>query len=591
MKTLYFRTQLIVQVTQLQKGPSESVSEYMQRAQHLACEIAKTGPELIEQDFACFVLLGLPADYDALVVSLMNKPQRISDILHKMQCQEDLIATRQMAKDDSSRVLIRTEDLERQAAQKRCADSYDLGHPAGPRCRRLLSPPPADPHCRDEPAREGCWVLAPPNTYHHLTCDEDLLADYRPFTRYFMLNGREVKAVGIGRATITTPYASLWLHNVLHVPSMTCNLMSLDDTPTATRLHARGLWVKLTTSKGRILAVSRPELHPVKCFGTGPPPELYGEEFEEAVQMKTLYFRTQLIAQVTQLQKGPSESISKYMRRAQHLACEIAKTGPELPEQDIACFVLLGLPTDYDALVVSLMNKPQRISDILRKMQCLEELIATRQMAKDESSRVLIRTGDLERQAAQKRCADSYDLGHPAGPRCRRPSSPPPANPHCRDEPAREGCWVLAPPNTHHHLACDEDLLADYRPFTRYFMLNGREVKAVGIGRATITTPWASLRLHNVLHVPSMTCNLISLDDMPMPTRMHSRGINVTLTTCKGRILAASRYELHPVKCFGAGPPPELCGEEFEVTGGLSDISCRVTWRWNRDMPQRFMHI
>ncbi|GFH07109.1 hypothetical protein HaLaN_01864 [Haematococcus lacustris] len=225
------------------------------------------------------------------------------------------------------------------------------------------------------------------------------------------------------------------------------------------------------------------------------------------------------------------------------------------------------------------MNKPQRMSDILRKMQRYEQLIATRQAAKDESSRVLIRTEDLERQAAQKRCADSYDLGHPA------------ANPDCRDEPAREGCWVLAPPNTRYHLTYDEDLLADYQPFTRYFVLNGREVKAVGIGRATITTPYASLLLHNVFHVPSMTCNLMSLDDTLMPTRMHERGTSVTLTTCKGRILAASRSELHPVKCFGVGPPPELYGEEFVVTTGPRDISCRVTWNWNRDMPQRDMHI
>ncbi|KAJ9533602.1 hypothetical protein QJQ45_026670 [Haematococcus lacustris] len=306
---------------------------------------------------------------------------------------------------------------------------------------------------------------------------------------------------------------------------------------------------------------------------------------------KMLYNRTQLIAQVTQLQKDPSESVSKYMRRARHLASDIAQTGPMLPEQDIACFALLGLTNDYDALVVSLMNKPQRMSDILRKMQRYEQLIATRQAAKDDSSRVLIRTEDLERQAAQKRCADSYDLGHPAGPRCKRLSSPPPADPHCCDEPAREGCWVLAPPNTHYHFACDMDLLADYRPFTRYFALDGREVKAVGIGQATITTPWASLRLHNVFHVPSMTCNLMSLDDTPMPTRMHERGTSVTMTTCKGRILAVSRPELHPVKCFGVGPPPELYGEEFVVTTGPRDISCSVTWNWNRDMPQRYMHI
>ncbi|GFH18565.1 hypothetical protein HaLaN_15391 [Haematococcus lacustris] len=90
----------------------------------------------------------------------MNKPQRMSDILRKMQRYEQLIATRQAAKDDSSRVLIRTEDLERQAAQKRCADSYDLGHPA----ERWLAP--IKPHLQHLAAASSAGTSLVANLKH-----------------------------------------------------------------------------------------------------------------------------------------------------------------------------------------------------------------------------------------------------------------------------------------------------------------------------------------------------------------------------------------------------------------------------------------
>jgi hypothetical protein len=54
------------------------------------------------------------------------------------------------------------------------------------------------------------------------------------------------------------------------------------------------------------------------------------------------------------LKKGPGESVSKYVARAENLYADLVATGFEMKKEELAFQLLVGLTSEYDMLVTAL---------------------------------------------------------------------------------------------------------------------------------------------------------------------------------------------------------------------------------------------
>ena len=95
------------------------------------------------------------------------------------------------------------------------------------------------------------------------------------------------------------------------------------------------------------------------------------EQLETVYQAKSNTRKRQLRKELTQLKMGAAEPLTKYVSRAKELQDQLRGAGHEVTDQEVAWYVLAGLPPAYDTVVTVLettTDKDTSIDEMLPKL-------------------------------------------------------------------------------------------------------------------------------------------------------------------------------------------------------------------------------
>lgn len=265
------------------------------------------------------------------------------------------------------------------------------------------------------------------------------------------------------------------------------------------------------------------------------------------------------------LQQGPNERIHSLVGRAEHLVAQLEDVGIKIEQSTLVSKIVAGLNDDYISFVSNWMgtkDSDQTVTNLLPRLIAEEELrtrtrrdgMAFSAKARHESSQ-----GDQARRMI--RCYNCNKLGHIAR--------------NCRNREGNESdsgtvtaivaesnlsvCeideWILDSGATE-HMSNNMSFFSNLKPLS--------EPKKVlfgqGFGRAThvgdiyctskVKEENHSLRLENVLYVPELRRNLLSLSAAQKRGFTGRLGKTLTLANREGRILVEAKrvnslYKVH----------------------------------------------
>ncbi len=267
LKKQYFRTEM-------KEGTSMEV--HLKHMKELTDRLAAIGAPIAEEDQVVTLLGSLPPSYSVLVTAL---EARVDDVklnfvqqalTHEEQKRNGQFGRSSGGQTDSALVGAQKKGWPRK--QIRCFDCGETGHVRRncPRKKRLGSPGLAhrvkiaeeESSVSDsdgvftvtvgsvDSPRMGRW-LVDSGASRHMTREKELLTDYREFEKPEKVglgDGRTVEAMGVGNVhvrmvfKVSEPKRAV-LHQVLYVPKLACNLLSVRATA------AKGNTVKFGRSK------------------------------------------------------------------------------------------------------------------------------------------------------------------------------------------------------------------------------------------------------------------------------------------------------------------------------------------------------
>ena len=100
------------------------------------------------------------------------------------------------------------------------------------------------------------------------------------------------------------------------------------------------------------------------------------DTLEATFQAKSNARKRQLRKELTQLEMGATEPLTKYVARAKEIQNQLRATGYEIKDQEVAWSILAGLPASYDTVVTVLETSTDAdltLDDMLPKLMAAEQ--------------------------------------------------------------------------------------------------------------------------------------------------------------------------------------------------------------------------
>ena len=278
------------------------------------------------------------------------------------------------------------------------------------------------------------------------------------------------------------------------------------------------------------------------------------QQLEAVYQAKSNARKLQLRKELSQLKMGPGEPLTKYVGRARDIQDQLRAAGHMVADQEVAWAVLAGLPAHFDTVVTVLettSDKDMSLEDILPKLLQVEQRERQKErpderalMAKprnsfgsgrghhvdkrgkichycgkkghfkaecDKKRRDEARhSGGGKQQALQQQAHQQFSALALTMQHCKAAAGYGSSN---RSSAISTHRWVLDT-GASLHMTPHGSILVNVRPMTEDITVsfgNGSKGKPIAMGDVLLRTGKTTLRLTNVLHVPSATENLLSV--------------------------------------------------------------------------------
>lgn len=266
------------------------------------------------------------------------------------------------------------------------------------------------------------------------------------------------------------------------------------------------------------------------------------ETLEKLFKSKSKARQLQLWRQLNTLKKEPQETISDYVARAKVLQEELMKIGQAVEEEKMVMILLAGLPKQYEVAVsvLTLGEADLEVDDVLAKLLHEEQRIkeadgeeATAMISKNQEDKG--RKPWLKNKQWQKRdkrndkchyCGKKghhirecwrkkEDEGRDAHSEGRRASSSFAAAFTAAQVNNQDRWWLLDSGATD-HITPHQSNFEHYRKVSKSVTIgDGKRLDAIGIGDvkfcSEVNGRLVEIKLQNVLHVPDMKLNLLSV--------------------------------------------------------------------------------
>jgi transposase InsO family protein len=297
----------------------------------------------------------------------------------------------------------------------------------------------------------------------------------------------------------------------------------------------------------------------------------------------------QLLREMSNLRKEPSESLTTFLDRARVLHAELTAAGQIIEEFQVVTSVLAGLPAEYNVMVTILTSSATSITlnDLLPKL-----LIVEQQSPATSEEHAFFARGSQHRskppghrgdkQQETRTCHYCKKVGHLAAD-CRKKKadlargstgmSAQAVAMTAGPETSSKGpaSWAVDS-GASRHITPYRELLVDYtvlRSGVDVTFGNGQTATAAGTGSIKLTTGGAgnAIVLQDVLYVPQATCNLFSVKQATSKGVEAVFNVNTCDITYKGKLMikAVSGGGLYTFTAVYQEPVGAMLGETAEL--------------------------
>lgn len=213
-------------------------------------------------------------------------------------------------------------------------------------------------------------------------------------------------------------------------------------------------------------------------------------------------------------------SMEKYVSKVVTIAQQLNDIDAKVSDEWMISILLAGLTPDYNPLIMTIDNSGKEISLEQVKSKLLQEASRQADAGGETGEQALLTTKRKPKNIARKKpvykCFKCHKEGHKAS--------------ECQVKKSASVCMSTADQNTFsknswyvdsgcsNHMTHDAEKLSDYQKTRRNFTIrvaNGEEIPVKGRGNYVVKGCGNSkLPLENVLHVPRLSMNLISVSDL-----------------------------------------------------------------------------
>ena len=282
-------------------------------------------------------------------------------------------------------------------------------------------------------------------------------------------------------------------------------------------------------------------------------------KLESLYQAKGTARRLSLRRELTQIKKLPEESIDVFVARAKRLQSQLSSIGHQVTEDELCCALLAGLPREYEQVIAVIEGGDElQLDQLVRQLLAVENRYKSRLAEEDEASAFAAkrhngkggggpqhggggngrpRNGDGGGSNSQKTCYYCGKKGHVKADcwkRQREHGNGGGSGGAARvvfmatvtsaaseaglkiPEDFRASTWIVDSGATH-HIASDAAIFKNYHKGSamQVEIGDGEHLKVEGGGDVEFDTQVegvkSKIRLRNVLHVPDMAANLVSV--------------------------------------------------------------------------------
>uniref|UniRef100_A0A803NKH8 GAG-pre-integrase domain-containing protein n=1 Tax=Cannabis sativa TaxID=3483 RepID=A0A803NKH8_CANSA len=235
-------------------------------------------------------------------------------------------------------------------------------------------------------------------------------------------------------------------------------------------------------------------------------------------QLFATRFRARLLQlrNLLQTTKKGSLSIEEYILKMKQHADQLATIGQPIHDEDLVLYILGGLGTEYEAVVINLTSRtePLTLQEVQLMLQSQEMRI--QQQTTDSLHNVqanLANTIGLPSNRGFRGSHRGASNGSTSTPSTTDPPQAFVSESNPTSDPST--AWFLDSGATH-HMTNDPDQLNsvnDYKGKAKVVVGNGSSLSIHHIGSSSVGTkfPNHSLVLQDILHVPNVTKNLLSI--------------------------------------------------------------------------------
>lgn len=262
-------------------------------------------------------------------------------------------------------------------------------------------------------------------------------------------------------------------------------------------------------------------------------------KLEDIYKSKGQARKIQLRKELNTLRKESGEAVSKYVARAKALKNDLAAIGHRVSEEDVSYSILAGLPKEYEvvASILEAQEGEMTTNHILPKLLMVEQRLERDVINESEGSAfttkgALTFKGASSRHAFSKRDSsnrkkdvDCYYCGKKGHMkkdcfkwRAERGSQGQAlqlnAGVALTVNTSGERSWIIDS-GASHHMTGDKNTFNDYKRLVQPIPItlgDGRPAEGIGQGSIKLTSYGGEVvTLQDVLHVPSLSYNLISI--------------------------------------------------------------------------------
>ncbi|PZC78057.1 hypothetical protein B5X24_HaOG202660 [Helicoverpa armigera] len=232
-------------------------------------------------------------------------------------------------------------------------------------------------------------------------------------------------------------------------------------------------------------------------------------------------------------------SMENYVSKVISLAQQLAAIGAKVADDWIISILLAGLTSDYNPMVMAVDNSGKEISLEQIKSKLLQEANRQTENKSGAGEHALLSTQkQATKQIARKpvrKCFKCHKPGHKAS-ECKQIHASVCLSTADTNTTKKSGWYVDS--GCSNHMTWDAEKLRNLQKVNSNFKIkvaNGEDISVEGRGNAIPSISGSSnLTLENVLHVPQLSMNLISVSDLvkkDFSVNFDKRGCTITNKT------------------------------------------------------------